>query len=154
MIAADDFVDLGGFRQHLAAVAGVLHETVLALVAPHHDMGDDVDPQPRLVAMADAAIEQFDVHRNFGEQRIERLVEHLKTRQLGVAQFDDDAGALRGLDPRLPDRLLQRGRLGLVRQPRRLFECVPTWTRNLSAPSNLGQKNDCFQSICVTALWA
>ena len=45
---------------HRAAVAGVLHETVLPLVAAHLDMRDDVDPQPRHVAAADAAVEQFD----------------------------------------------------------------------------------------------
>ena len=76
-------------------------------------MRDHVDPQPRLVATADAAVEQIDVRRDFGEQRIERLVEHLKTRKFGVAQFDNDAGTLRGFDARLPDRLLERSRLDL-----------------------------------------
>ena len=57
----DDHGDLVGFGDHDAAEAGVLHEAVDALVAAHHHMGDDVDPQPRRVALADAAIEQIDL---------------------------------------------------------------------------------------------
>ena len=50
-----------GFGDHDAAEAAVLHEAVDALVAPHHDMGDDIDPQPRRIALADAAVEQIDL---------------------------------------------------------------------------------------------
>ena len=46
--------------------------------------------------------------RNFLEQRIERFVQELKPRHFGVAQIDDDAGALGGLDARLIHRLFQR----------------------------------------------
>jgi len=53
--------------QHLAAEAGVLHETIEPLVASHRNMRDDVDPQPRRVALADAAIEQVDAIRNLCE---------------------------------------------------------------------------------------
>ena len=42
-----------------------------------------------------------------GEQGIERLVHDLEPGDLGVAQFDDDAGAIGGLDPGLPERVAQ-----------------------------------------------
>ena len=77
-------------------------------------MGDDVDPQPRRIALADAAIEQIDLGRDLREQRIERLVENLQPRHLGVAQVDDDAGAVGGLDPRLPQRIAQPDRARLA----------------------------------------
>jgi hypothetical protein len=47
-----------------SAEAGILHEAIDALVAPHHDMGHYIDPQPRRLALADAAIEQVDLIRN------------------------------------------------------------------------------------------
>ena len=84
-----------------AADPGVVQEAVQALVAAHGDMGDGVDPQPRRVAAAQAAVEQIDLRRNFGEQRIERFVQQFEARHLGVAQIDDDAGALGRLDARL-----------------------------------------------------
>ena len=95
------------FRQHDAAEPGVLHETIQSLVAPHHDVRDHIDPQPRCVALADATIEQIDAIRNFLEQRIECLVENLETRDFGVAQIDHDAGTIRSLDPRLTQRIAQ-----------------------------------------------
>ena len=70
-------------------------------------MRDHVDPQPRRVAATDAAVEQLDLGRDFGKQRIERLVEEFETRDLGVAQIDDDAGALGRLDARLAHGLFQ-----------------------------------------------
>ena len=101
-----------GLRQHRAAVAGVLHETVLPLVAAHLDMGDDVDPQPRHVAFAHAAVEQFDVLGDVLEHRIERLVEQFEPRHLGVAQVDHHGRALGRLDARLAHGVLERiGRL-------------------------------------------
>ncbi len=110
MTADDDSRDLVGFGDHDAAEAGILHEAVDALVASHHDMGDDIDPQPRRFALADAAIEQVDLFRDLREQRVERLVENFQPRHLGVAQVDDDAGAIGGLDPRLPERIAQPDR--------------------------------------------
>ena len=62
-IAGDGIDDDGHVMRlgdHDAAEAGVLHEAVDALVAPHHHMRDHVDPQPRRLALADAAIEQVD----------------------------------------------------------------------------------------------
>ena len=59
-----------------------MQKPVHALVAPHGDVGDGVDPQPRSFAAADAAVEQIDIRRNFGEQRIERLVEEFKPRHI------------------------------------------------------------------------
>ena len=97
----DDHGHVVRFGEHDAAEAGVLHEAVDALVAPHQDMRDDVDPQPRRFALADAAIEQVDLLGHLREQRIERLVQDFQTRDFGIAQFDDDAGAIGGLDPRL-----------------------------------------------------
>ena len=70
-------------------------------------MGHHVDPQPRRLALADAAIEQIDLFGDLRKQRIERLVEDFEPRDFGVAQIDDDAGAIGGLDPRLPQRIAQ-----------------------------------------------
>ncbi len=93
-------------REHMPADAAVVQEAVAALVAAHGDMRHRVDPQPRRLAATDAAIEQIDVGRNFREQRIERLVQQLEPRHFGVAQVDDNAGALGGLDARLVHRLV------------------------------------------------
>ena len=70
-------------------------------------MGDDVDPQPRRFALADAAIEQIDLIGHLREQGIERLVQNLQPRDFRIAQIDDDAGAVGGLDPRLAQRIAQ-----------------------------------------------
>src|SRR6266851_2027386 len=56
----DHLGDVHALGQHLAAVAAVLQEPVDALVAAHRDVGDGVDPEPRRLAAADAAIEQID----------------------------------------------------------------------------------------------
>ena len=97
----DDGRDVVGFGNHDAAEAGVLHEAVDPLVASHQHMGDHVDPQPRRIALADAAIEQIDLFGNLREQRIERLVENFEPGHFGIAQIDHDAGAIGRLDPRL-----------------------------------------------------
>jgi hypothetical protein len=97
-------VRLGNYN---AAEAGVLHEAIDALVAPHHNMRHHVDPQPRRLALTDAAIEQVDPFRDLRKQRIERLVHDLEPRHLGIAQLDDDAGAVGGLDPGLTQRVAQ-----------------------------------------------
>ena len=106
----DDVRNVVGLGEHAAADAGVVQEAIGPLVAPHGDMGDRVDPQPRRVAPADAAVEQLDLGRNFGKQRIERLVEKFEPRDFGIAQIDDDAGAFGRLDARLMHRLRQRRR--------------------------------------------
>jgi len=83
-------------------------------------MRDDVDPQPRRIALADAAIEQVDLIRDLREQRIERLVQNFEPGDFCIAQIHDDAGAIRGLDPRpaqgiaQPDRTRFTDRLGSV----------------------------------------
>src|ERR1700722_7498006 len=105
----DDVRDFVRLREHAAANAGVVQEAVGPLVAPHGDMGYRIDPQPRRVATAHATVEQLDLGRQFGEQRIERLVQKLKPRDFGIAQIDHDAGALGRLDARLMHRLRQRG---------------------------------------------
>ena len=99
------------FRDHDAAEAGVLHKAIDALVAAHRDMRHHVDPQPRVFALADAAIEQVDALGNLFEQRIQRLVQDFQPGHLGVAQVDHDAGAIRRLDPRLPQGVAQPHRL-------------------------------------------
>ena len=99
--------DVVRFGNHDAAEPGVLHEAIDPLVAAHHDVRHHVDPQPRRVALADAAIEQIDLVGDLPEQRIERLAENLEPRHLGIAQIDHDAGAIRGLDPRLAQRVAQ-----------------------------------------------
>ena len=63
-------------------------------------MGDDVDPEPRRIALADAAVEQIDLIRDLGEQRIERVVEDLEPGHLGVPEVDDHPCPVGGLDPR------------------------------------------------------
>ena len=75
-------------------------------------MGDDVDPQPRRIALADAAIEQVDLFGNLREQGLERVVEDFEPGHFGVAQIDHHAGAVGGLDPRLPQA--SRSRTGRV----------------------------------------
>src|SRR5581483_5380334 len=109
---------LVGFRKHLAAVAGVLHEAIDALVAAHYHMRDDVDPQPRRDTLADTAIEQVYIVRHLPEQGIERLVQNLEPRHLGVAQIDDHAGAIRRLDPGLTQCVAQAHGTRLVRAAR------------------------------------
>ena len=106
----DDRRHLVRLRDHDAAEAGVLHKAIDALVAAHRDMRDHVDPQPRVLALADAAIEQIDLIRNLREQRIERLVQDLQPRHFGVAQIDHDTGTVGRLDPRLPQRIAQADR--------------------------------------------
>ena len=73
-------------------------------------MRDHVDPQPRRFALADAAIEQIDLIGHLRKQRIERLVQDLEPRHLGIAQVDHDAGAIGSLDPRLPQCVAQPDR--------------------------------------------
>ena len=109
-IAGDGIDDDGHVMRlgdHDAAEAGILHEAIDALVAPHHHMRHHVDPQPRRLALADAAIEQVDLLGHLGEQRIERLVQDLEPGDLGIAQFDHDAGAVGGLDAGLAQRIAQ-----------------------------------------------
>ena len=96
------------FGENPAADAGIVQESVDALVAAHGDMRDGVDPKPWRVTATDAAIEQVDLWRNVGKERIERFVEEFKTGNFRVMQIDDDAGAFRRLDARLMHRLLQR----------------------------------------------
>ena len=103
----DDHGNVVRLREHDAAKTAVLNEAVDALVASHQDMRDDVDPQPRRLALADAAVEQVDMIRHLREQRIQRLVQNLQPRDLGVAQIDHDAGAIGRLDPRLAQRVAQ-----------------------------------------------
>ncbi len=77
-------------------------------------MGDDVDPQPRRVALADAAIEQFDIVGDLHEQGIQRLAQDFQPGHFGVAQIDNDAGAIGGLDSRLPQRIAQPQRMRIA----------------------------------------
>jgi hypothetical protein len=77
-------------------------------------MGHHIDPQPRRLALADAAIEQIDLIRNLRKQGIECLVENFKPGHFGIAQVDHDAGAIGGLDPRLPQGIAQSHRTRLT----------------------------------------
>ena len=103
----DDSGDIMGLGDHDAAEPGVLHEAIDALVAPHHHMRHHIDPQPRRIALADAAIEQVDLVRHLGKQRVQRLVQNFEPGHFSIAQIDDDAGAIRGLDPRLAQGIAQ-----------------------------------------------
>ena len=99
-----------GLGYHDAAETRVLRKTIDALVAAHRNMRDRIDPQPRRVALADAAIEQIYASRNFLEQRIERFIENLKPGDFSVAQVDNDAGAIRGFNPGLAQGVAQTNR--------------------------------------------
>ena len=109
----DDRRDVVGFGEHDPAEPGVLHEPIHPLVAPHQDMGDNVDPQPRRLALADPAIEQIDLLGNLRKQRVERLVENFEPRDFGIAQVDHHAGTVRRLDSRPPQRIAQPHRTDL-----------------------------------------
>ncbi len=96
-----------GFGDHDATKARVLHETIDPLVASHHDMGHHIDPQPRRLALADAAIEQIDLIRNLRKQGVERVVENFEAGDFGIAQIDHDTGAIGSLYTRPPQRIAQ-----------------------------------------------
>jgi hypothetical protein len=70
-------------------------------------MRDHIDPQPWGFTLAHPAIEQIDLFGDLRKQGIERLVQDLEARDFGVAQLDDDADAIGGFDPRLPERIAQ-----------------------------------------------
>ena len=103
----DDRRHLVEFGEHDAAMPRVLHEAIGALVAPHHDVRDHIDPEPRRIAPADAAVEQIDVVGNLGKQRIERLGENLQPRDFGITQVDHHAGTVRCLDAGLTQGIAQ-----------------------------------------------
>ena len=92
----------------MAAHTAVVQETIAPLVAPHGDMRHRIDPQPRRLITADAAIEQIDLRRHLREYGVERLAKKFEPRHFSVAQIDDNAGTFGGLDARLMHRLLQR----------------------------------------------
>jgi hypothetical protein len=97
-----------GLREHRAAIARALHETILPLVAAHLDMRNDVDPKARNVTLAHTAIEEVHVVRNFVEYWIKRIVEQIQPRNIRIPQVDDDARALGCFDARLAHRIFQR----------------------------------------------
>ena len=103
----DDDRDVVGLGEHDAAETSILHETIDALVAPHQDVGYHVDPQPRRLALADAAIEQIDGIGNLCEQRIESLVQNFEPGDFGIAQVDHHTGTIGRFDPRLSERIAQ-----------------------------------------------
>src|SRR5689334_3539343 len=112
----DDRRYLMGFGKHDAAVAGVLHKAVGALVASHQHMRHHIDPESRRFALADAALEQIDPLRHLREQGIKGFVEELEPGDFGVAQIDHDAGAVSRLDPRLVERIAQAKRTRFTRR--------------------------------------
>src|SRR5262249_42645151 len=67
-----------------------------------------VNPQPWHVTFAHTAIEQFDVVRNFPEQRIKCVVEQFEASNIRVAQIDDDTGALSRFNARFTHGVLER----------------------------------------------
>ena len=147
-IARHRLHDVGQFvalRQHGAAVARVLHETVLPLVAAHLDMRDDVDPQPRHVAARQAAVEQIDVLGDFVEHRIERVVEQFEAGDVGVAQIDHDGGALGRLDARFAHRVLERRGRGRRGGLIGLFAASEHWLNLASSGPRAKPKTVAFQ---------
>ncbi len=80
-------------------------------------MRNGIDPQPRRIALADAAIEQIDIRGNFREQRDPaRFVEDFEAGDFGIAQVDHDADTVRSLDPGLAQGVAQPERF----QPSRM----------------------------------
>ena len=73
----------------------------------------------------------------FGEQRIERLVEQLEPRHFGVAQVDHDAGAFGRLDARLMHRFLSGKGLLSAAVSGISFSCPTS-----SAPPDLSREED------------
>src|SRR5262249_8290307 len=101
-------------------------------------MRDYIDPEPRHIASADSTVEQFDIVRNFLEQRTQGLIEKLKPRHVSIPQIDDDARAFGGFDARLTNSILQRMTacgLGL----RIVFLGFPH-TANLTTPASQARK--------------
>ena len=131
----DDCVHLVGFRDHDAAETRILHETIDPLVAAHQHMRHHVDPQPRRIALADAAVEQVDLRGDLRKQRIERLAENFQPGHFGVAQIDHDAGAVGRLDPRLAQRIAQPDR-------RRLAQRLP-----VSCASDIRKRPSAFAGL-------
>ena len=64
-----DRFHVGRFGEHDAADARVPEEAIGAAVAPHGDMADGVDPQPRLQAGRDGEVENVHVGGHVGEDR-------------------------------------------------------------------------------------
>ncbi len=92
-------------------------------------MGDHVDPQPRRVALGDAALEQLDLRRDLGVDGVERLAQQFEPGELGVAQVDDHAGALRHLDSGLAHRVLEPRRPRVLRLLGIALGHVPSFRR-------------------------
>src|SRR6202012_3140564 len=90
----------------------VLDETIEPLVAPHLDVGHQIDPKPRGVTPRNAAIEQINAGRNLDEYRIQFVIEDFEPCYLGVSHLDDHAGSFRRLDARLPQGITQGRRAG------------------------------------------
>jgi hypothetical protein len=68
-----------------------------------------VDPEPRRVALANAAIEQIDASGNFRKQG-RALHRDLEPCHFRVAQINDNAGAVGSLDPGFPQGVTQTNR--------------------------------------------
>ena len=113
----DDVVGLKRFGDDLAAVTAILDKSVGPLIATHRDVSNHIDPQPWRVAMTNATVEKLDIGRNIGEQRVQGFVEQFKAGELRIAQIDDDAAALRTLDTRRADGVLEPR--GLILRGRR-----------------------------------
>lgn len=96
------------------AIAGVLEETIGALVVRHVDEGD-YGEQTRMLTRRPGETEQVDVRRRLVDEGLPRAFERLQALDLELAQIRDRLGAL---DSRLPDRGrkvgLDRNVLGLV----------------------------------------
>jgi hypothetical protein len=80
-------------------------------------MGDHVNPESGRIALGKAAVKEFDLFGNVGEDRVEPLVEHFEARERRIAQVNDAAGPSRKLDAGLPHGLIETHR-----PPQPLFE--------------------------------
>ena len=108
-------------------------------------MRDHVDPQPWHVALAHAAVEQFDVFGNVLERRVEFVIEQFEPRHLGVAQIDHHGRALGRFDARFAHGVLERIRR--FRRGRLVFFASPH-ARNLATHGcGAKRKSEIFQEV-------
>ena len=100
----DDRIDGLAFGHQHAAMARILKKTISALIVRHVDKRDHVEEEARMLALGQRKIEQVDALRRLIDDGLERALERFQAADFELAHFRDRFGALRVLDPRLPDR--------------------------------------------------
>ena len=100
----------------------ILLQDVAAGVARHLDEADHVDEQARLGTRHQRDVEDVDVGRDLGQERLQRILQKLEPAETRRAQLGTRSGALRIVGARAPHRQLQRvdGGRRMIRRRRRL----------------------------------